>query len=241
MNMNEHTRLYTNLSIAIIIALGIAINGFFIAHAIIKFKTSDRSIMVKGLAEREVKSDTGELILTFKNTGNNLSEMQNKNDQDKKIVLDFLKNKNFNEEEINFDYVELFDRQTREYVDNSKSDTRYIITNRIKVNTTKVDLIKSVANQMDELIKQQVNISTGARYYFTKFADLRSDMIAEATKSARQAALQFAKDSGSKVGEIKHAVQGAFSITSPNAEYDEAGSLHKKIRVVTTVTFSLLD
>lgn len=239
--MNESTRPYINLSIAIVVALGMAINGFFIAHAIIKFKTSDRSIMVKGLAEREVKSDVGELILTFKNTGNNLLEMQNKNDQDKKTVINFLKNKNFNDEEINVDYVELFDRQTKEYMDNAKSDTRYIITNRIKVNTTKVDLIKNVANQMDELIKQQVNISISTRYYFTKFADLRSVMIAEATKSARQAAVQFAQDSGSKVGEIKHAVQGAFSITSPNAEYDEAGSLHKKIRVVTTVTFNLLD
>lgn len=239
--MNESTRPYINLSIAIVVALGMAINGFFIAHAIIKFKTSDRSIMVKGLAEREVKSDVGELILTFKNTGNNLLEMQNKNDQDKKTVINFLKNKNFNDEEINVDYVELFDRQTKEYMDNAKSDTRYIITNRIKVNTTKVDLIKNVANQMDELIKQQVNISISTRYYFTKFADLRSVMIAEATKSARQAAVQFAQDSGSKVSEIKHAVQGAFSITSPNAEYDEAGSLHKKIRVVTTVTFNLLD
>ena len=66
-------------------------------------------------------------------------------------------------------------------------------------------------------------------------------MIAEATQSARQAALQFAKDSGSRVGEIRNAVQGAFSITSPNEEYNEVGSIYKKIRVVTTVTFNLVN
>ena len=55
--MNNNTKIYFNLSIAIIIALGIAANGFFIAQAIIQFKNSDRSIVVKGLSEREVKSD----------------------------------------------------------------------------------------------------------------------------------------------------------------------------------------
>ncbi len=86
-----------------------------------------------------------------------------------------------------------------------------------------------------------MNVSSSARYYFTKFADLRTDMIAEATQSARKAALQFAKDSESRVGAIRNAIQGAFSIKSPNEEYNQAGSLLKTVRVVTTVTFNLID
>ena len=241
--MNNNTKIYFNLSIAIIIALGIAANGFFIAQAIIQFKNSDRSIVVKGLSEREVKSDLAELILTFKNIGNNLTEIHYKNDEDKKIIIELLKSNNFKDEEIALDGVELFDRQAIEYSYNDKTQLapRYVVTSHIKINTTNVDLVKNLVNQMDQLMKQQINISANTRYYFTKFDDLRGEMIAEATKSARQAANQFAKDSESKVGEIKHAIQGAFKITSPNEEYNEVGSLYKKIRVVTTITFNILS
>ncbi|MGI9214380.1 MAG: SIMPL domain-containing protein, partial [Gammaproteobacteria bacterium] len=109
------------------------------------------------------------------------------------------------------------------------------------VTTNDVDLIKDISNQIFELIKNEININISSRYYFTKFADLRTKMIAEATQSARQAAVQFSKDSGSRVGVIRQAVQGAFSITSPNDEYNELSSIYKKIRVVTTVTFNLVD
>ncbi len=227
--------------VAGVVSLGVALSGFFIGRSIEKFKTSDRAIVVKGFSEREVKSDLGELILTFKNPGNDLVEIQNKNDQDIKAVLIFLKSKGFKDEEVTMDGTELFDRQTREYGEQEKSEYRYILTSRIKVATKQVDVFKDISNQTAELIKQQVNISSRVRYFFTSFADLRTEMIAEATKSARQAALQFAKDSGSRVGEIRNATQGAFSITSPNEEYNEIGSLHKKIRVVTTVTFNLVN
>jgi hypothetical protein len=229
-------------AIATIIATGTALSGFFVGQSIAKFKTSDRAIVVKGFSEREVKSDMGELMLIFKNPGNDLVEMQKKSEQDKEAVLAFLKSKGLKDEEISFDGTELFDRQTREYsIQGEKNEYRYILTTRIKINTKQVDVIKDISNHTAELIKQQVNIATNMRYYFTHFDDLRTEMIAEATQSARQAALQFAKDSGSQVGEIRKAVQGAFSITSPNEEYNEVGSIHKKIRVVTTVTFNLVD
>lgn len=225
--------------VSIIISLGIIINGFFIGWFISKFKTHDRSIVVKGFSEKIVKSDLAELTLTFKNPENDLIILQKKNETDTKIVLDFLRSKGILDNEITIDGSDLLDREAREYVDREKSDYRYILTTRIKVSTEKVDLISEITNQTVELFKNQVNIGANSRYYFTKFADLRTKMIAEATQSARNAALQFAKDSGSKVGEIRHAVQGAFSITGPNEDYYEASSIQKKIRVVTTVTFNI--
>lgn len=230
-----------SMTVAAIIAVGIALSGFFIGRSIEKFKTSDRAIMVKGFSEREVKSDMGELMLTFKNPGNDLEKIQNKSDQDIQAVMEFLKAKGLKDEEITLDGTELFDRQTLEHEIREKNENRYIITTNIKVISNNVDLIKDISNHTAELIKQHVNVSPSARYYFTKFADLRTDMIAEATQSARKAALQFAKDSGSRVGEIRNAVQGAFSIKSPNEEYNQVGSILKTIRVVTTVTFNLLD
>ncbi len=60
-------------------------------------------------------------------------------------------------------------------------------------------------------------------------------MIAEATKNARTAAEQFAHDSGSKVGKIKTATQGFFSIENAAEDLQEK----KTIRVVTTVEYLL--
>ncbi len=79
--------------VAAIVALGMALSGFFIGRSIEKFKTSDRAIMVKGFSEREVKADMGELMLTFKNPGNDLAEINKKSEQDAKSVMDFLKAK----------------------------------------------------------------------------------------------------------------------------------------------------
>ena len=57
-------------------------------------------------------------------------------------------------------------------------------------------------------------------------------MIAAATKDARNAALQFAADSGSQVGAIRSASQGAFSVNTPGKDSDDPRSLRKSVRVV---------
>jgi hypothetical protein len=62
-------------------------------------------------------------------------------------------------------------------------------------------------------------------------------MIEEATRNARAAAEKFAKDSESKLGKIKSASQGQFSISDR-----DANSPHiKVVRVVSTVEYLLRD
>ena len=62
-------------------------------------------------------------------------------------------------------------------------------------------------------------------------------MIAQATENAREAAAQFAKDSGSKVGKMKTASQGSFSIDDSSSSTPYI----KKVRVVTTIVYYLED
>ena len=70
---------------------------------------------------------------------------------------------------------------------------------------------------------------------------MRAEMIAAATKDARNAAVQFAMDSGSKVGSIRNASQGVFQITAPGQDSDDVRSVRKNVRVVTTVDYELKD
>ena len=79
-------------------------------------------------------------------------------------------------------------------------------------------------------------------YTFTKLNDIKPEMVAEATRDARAAAEQFAKDSGASVGAIKDATQGYFTIDARDGDgggWGVSDSPYKKVRVVTTVNFSL--
>ena len=59
----------------------------------------------------------------------------------------------------------------------------------------------------------------------------------EATKNAREVAGRFAKDSNSRLGKIKTARQGQFSIL----DRDSNTPYTKKVRVVSTIEYYLSD
>jgi uncharacterized protein len=77
----------------------------------------------------------------------------------------------------------------------------------------------------------------GTQYLYSKLNDVKPAMIEQATKNARQTAEKFAKDSDSKLGKIKRASQGTFSIE----DRDSSTAYIKKIRVVSTVEYYLSD
>ena len=74
-------------------------------------------------------------------------------------------------------------------------------------------------------------------YSFTKLNDIKPEMIEEATKNAREAAEKFAQDSDSKLGKIKKASQGQFSIS----DRDSNTPYIKSVRVVSSIDYFLND
>ena len=78
-------------------------------------------------------------------------------------------------------------------------------------------------------------------YIFTKLNEIKPQMLEEATKNAKEAAFEFAKSSGSKVGKIRHANQGVFSIL-PREQISgsfESQQIEKTVRVVSTIEYWL--
>jgi hypothetical protein len=92
-----------------------------------------------------------------------------------------------------------------------------------------------------ELVKQGVTVTrsyeANPAFLYTRLDTVKPAMIAEATKDARRAAEQFASDSGSRVGAIKSAQQGFFTVEDRDPNSPE----WKKVRVVTTVQYFLVD
>lgn len=234
--------------VAILLACGPAIAGYFIGSAIKSLKLADREVSVKGLAEREVKSDLAVWQIKFVATGANLSDVNAKISGDTKKVESFLEAQGFAKEEVELGQIQLVDTMANEYSNNYRPDSRYIITSSVTLKSPKVDEVQQTSVKLADLITSGVTLASGNQgpvYSFTKFAEVKSEMIAEATKAARSAAEQFAKDSNSRVGAIKRANQGVVSITGrydfgdADSYNNSENSIYKKLRVVATVVYFL--
>ena len=97
-------------------------------------------------------------------------------------------------------------------------------------------------SKQNELIRQGIALAGGEYQYqvifsYNGFNDIKQDMIVEATKNARLSADKFAKDSDSKLGKIKTANQGQFSVS----DRDNNTPYIKIVRVVTTIQYYLKD
>lgn len=226
---------------AVVIAIGLLLLGVFIERGISSFANKDRSVNVKGLAEMEVEADKVTWPLVYKSLGNDLVRLYEQINKSNKTITQFLKGKGIEEKEISINAPEIIDMKAERY-NNQESSYRYNVTSVITVTSDKVNLIRELISSQGELLKQGVAITSGdyrynVQYEYTRLNKIKPQMIEEATKNARQAAEKFAEDSDSKLGKIRNAYQGQFSITDRDANTPYI----KKVRVVTTIDYSLED
>ena len=232
MNMKENRIIASAL-----IAVGIAFLGLFIKAGIDNFANKDRKVTVKGLAEREVPADKVTWSIGTKVTGNDLPLLyENINIQTDKIRR-FLRQNGLDEKEITVNPPSISDLEAREWGDNQKN-FRYIVTTTITVATNKVKEVNAAIFKQAELLKQGVAIENSSPdYEYASFQKMKPEMMAEAIKNAQKTAEQFAEASNCDLGSIQTAGQGQFEIE----DRDQNTPYIKKLRVVTTITYSLDD
>lgn len=226
---------------SVILAIGLLLMGFFVKQGLDSFAEKNRIVTVKGLAEMEVPANKVTWPLMYKEVGNDLYSLYNRINMTNDAIVAFLKKKGIKSEEISVNAPEIIDLQAERY-NQSPVQYRYNVTTVIIVTSTQVELVRSLIQEQSELLKQGIAITGGdyrynIQYDFTGLNEIKPQMIEEATKNAREAALKFAKDSESELGKIKRAYQGQFSIEDrdPNTPYI------KRVRVVTTIDYSLED
>lgn len=227
------------LGSALLIAVGIVVLGVCIKSGLNSFSANQRVVTVKGLAEREVKADKVVWPLTFKELGNDLSQLYSQVNEKNQTVIKFLKQSGIKDDEISLN-SEVSDMQADSYT-NERVPYRYRILSTITVNTSKVDTVLQLMKQQDSLIEQGValtnNYGTETEFNFTGLNNIKPEMIKDATQNARKAGEQFAADSESHLGKIKSATQGQFEIY----DCDKTTPSVKRIRVVTTIVYMLED
>lgn len=224
---------------ALILAVGLAVAGKFIGSSIDSFTEKERIVTVKGLAEMEVPADKVTWPLMYKEIGNDPATLYANMAQKNRAIVSFLKSNGIAEEEISIAPPEIYDQQADRY-GNQQIAYRYNATSVITVTSRNVDLVRRLVSEQAELLKQGIAIAGGdyrytINYEFTGLNDIKPRMIEEATRNARAAAEKFAKDSDSRLGKIRNASQGQFSIENR----DSNTPYIKSVRVVTTVNYYL--
>ncbi|TAD83630.1 MAG: SIMPL domain-containing protein [Sphingomonadales bacterium] len=220
-----------------ILSLGMIAGGYLLGDGLLRAKDAERAVTVRGLAERDVTADLATWTISYSASSTSLGEAQNKVRGDTQAIEAFFK-------ELGFPADALQPTGANVTSFTSEGVTTYTVRQRLALRTTNIALAqKAVARQFD-LVGRGVFIEEGSgmAYTFTKLNDIKPEMVAAATKDARAAAQQFAEDSSSSVGKIKDATQGYFEIEARDGEaggWGMADSPYKKVRVVTTVSFTL--
>ncbi len=231
---------------AIVIAIGLALAGWLAGQGLVESRLGHRTVVVKGFSERLVKADIGFLPVRFNALGAELESARAALERSEQAVLRYLKAKGFAADDWEVQNIKVEDRLTAYNSSGAPRANRFVLTEDIVVRSKDVDKLVAASRNISDLLKDGVVLTSdqynsGASFVFTGLNDLKPEMLTEATKRARKAAEQFARESGAKVGAIFSANQGLFTIgpaiNIPNERPDK--QVEKKVRVVTTITYFL--
>lgn len=239
--------------LGLLVGAGAAAGGYFVGQGFYQGRRAERYVTVKGLVERDVKADLAVWTLNFSTTGADIGAVSAVSEHARDLVRAFIGKQGFTDKEV----APLPTRVTDQFANpfgppNIDPSRRYVITAGFEIRTGRVDLVRQAGQMTGELISQGVvlggrDFQGGANpaYLFTRLNEIRPAMLAQATKSARAVAEQFAADSHSRLGAIRRASQGVFQVMSRDAEepnpMDERAAIDKKVRLVSTIDYYLTD
>lgn len=221
---------------------GLAALGLIAGNAALEVKAHERTVQVKGLAEREVPADIVIWPLSYQLADNDLNELFNSITEKNEIVTRFLADSGLDLDDVTVSPPTIVDRHAQAYGSTADIQYRYVGTASVTLYTDDVETARRAMANAIELGKRGIAL-TGEQYgnqvqfLFTGLNDIKPGMIEESTFNARAVAEKFADDSDSTLGKIRNARQGQFSIS----DRDSTTPHVKKVRVVSTVEYYLSD
>ena len=229
-----------------VLAIGIALGGWWVGSGFAEGRAADRYVTVKGVAERGVEADLALWPMQFVVADDDLARAQARMQQASLTVRGFLERNGLQPAEVELQDLSVTDTRANRY-GGPPAAFRYVVSQTLMVRTDRPQALFDASQKVGELLDAGVVLSSdgpwagGPTYLFTRLNDLKPAMIAEATASARAAAEQFAQDSASPLGPIRRANQGLFVILprdqAPGVQ--EQRQRAKVVRVVTTVEYLL--
>lgn len=245
--MNQEWKKYLALAVvAVILAAGLVLSTYIATRGLVEVKGTN-TITVTGSAKQQIKSDLIVWDGSFSAQSAQVSEAYAKLKADSEKVRKYLEGKGIADSDMVFSSINtntLYEVNANgQYTSNILG---YRLEQRVEISSSDVDKITQVSREATEIINDGVEFqSFPPQYYYTKIADLKVSMLAEATKDAKNRAQQIAENTGSQIGALRSAKMGVFQITplysTEVADYgiNDTSSLDKEITAVVTCSFEM--
>ncbi len=209
-------------SSALIFGIAIIIASLLLGNAYVNRNRPDGSIQVTGLGKTDFTSDLIVWECNFETQHVDLQTAYAKLDKDKKLIEQYLLSKGVSKDDLIFGAVQSNRKMRVKYSTSGnymgEEFEAYRLSATVKIESSDISKIESISREITELLNQGVNLySHLPRYYYTKLADLKIDLISQATEDARIRAEKIAENAGGKLGELVSARMGVFQITGQNS------------------------
>lgn len=233
----------------IAMAAGIGFAGLEVGSSFVESKRASRTVVVKGLSEREVEADVASWRIPFRGQADSSAGAIQEAERSRAKVVAFAKEGGVVDADLSSEpYVLRIERNFLNGPQGQVEVTRFVAVGAVRVRTTDVPTVATLSAETQSLLNSGVLLGENDYgealkpvYLFTGLNAIKPELIAEATKAARTSADQFAADSGAAVGGIARANQGVIQIMPRDGDYDERAERNKIVRVVSTVEYFLED
>ena len=233
---------------SIIFGIAIVASSIFLGKAYTDRNKVEGEIQVTGLGKADFSSDLIVWEGRFGAQNIDLKQAYLTLEKNKSIINEYLAQNGINTKQLIYSAVKT--NQKNKQIYSSGGDymgeefVGYELTQPVQIESKEVDKIEKVSREITELLNQGVQFySESPRYYYTKLADLKIEMISKATQDARIRAEKISEFSGGKLGDLESAKMGIFQITGQNSkdDYSWGGTFNTSSREKTaSITMKLV-
>lgn len=233
------------------IAIALIFIGTKISSAWEKTHVSYNNIGVTGLGTKNFDSDLIVWSASFSRNAESLSEANALMKADIKAVKFFLKQNGINEDEISFTSLKI-SRNYKQLYNNEGNPSGtvfegYNLFQEVVIESKNLNAVEKSTIEIGNLIEQGIEFTANEPdYYYTKLADLKLELLKNATQDALKRAQTVAENASSNIGKLKEAEMGVFQITGQNTneDYSWGGSFntkakHKTASITVKLSFEL--
>jgi hypothetical protein len=207
----------------IIIAIAVVISSYLFSNAFQNRNKSNDTISVTGSGKKDFVSDLIVWNGSFSKKSATLKEAYAALDSDREKIKSYLSGKGIAPNEMVFSAVNFNKDFETTYNENGTTRqqifTGFTLTQSVSIQSKEVNKIEELSRQSSELINSGVEFYS-PEYYYTKLAELKIKMIAEATKDASIRAKSIAENADASLGNLKKSDMGVFQITGQNSSED---------------------
>lgn len=237
----------TNFLVAIILAIAIVVSSLIVVNGLREFKEGNNRIIVTGSAKQQITSDLIVWTGSFSKKSPSLKDAYTELEADKIKVLDYLIKEGVPEEKIVFSSINTYTNYIILPSGQYTSDIDYYDLNQtVTISSEEIDKVTEISRKVTELINEGIQFqSNPPQYMYTKIADLKVTMLAEATKDARKRAEMISQNAGNELGELMYADMGVIQITplysNEISDYgmNDTYSLEKEITAIVHCEFKI--